>query len=67
MQRKRIITEDGAHSFYIEELDEHYHSIYGAVQESETVFIQAGLLYQVSRLDPDDYQCLSSFKNKSYC
>lgn len=45
MQRKRIITEDGAHSFYVAELDEHYHSIYGAVQESEIVFIRAGLHY----------------------
>lgn len=40
---KPILTEDGSHTFFIPELDEYYHSIYGAFQESETVFINAGL------------------------
>lgn len=43
MKRKLTITEDGSHSLFIEELDEHYHSIYGAIQESKHVFIEAGL------------------------
>lgn len=38
-----IITEDGSHSLYVKELDEHYHSVYGAVTESVHVFIEAGL------------------------
>ena len=36
-------TLDGSHTLYLEELDEHYHSTFGAIQESEHVFIQAGL------------------------
>ena len=38
-----ILTEDGSHSLYVKELDEPYHSIHGAVTESEHVFIKAGL------------------------
>jgi len=40
-----ITTADGSHTFYIEELDEHYHSVHGAVQESIHVFIKNGLYY----------------------
>lgn len=43
MQTKLIITADGSHSLFIEELDEHYHSVHGAIQESNHVFIGAGL------------------------
>jgi tRNA U34 5-methylaminomethyl-2-thiouridine-forming methyltransferase MnmC len=43
MERKLIFTEDGSHSFFVPELDEQYHSIHGAIQESEHVFIQSGL------------------------
>ena len=38
-----IITSDGSHSLFVPELNEHYHSIHGAVQESLHVFIRAGL------------------------
>lgn len=42
---KRIIqeTEDGSKTIYIEDLDETYHSIHGAVQEAFHVFIKNGL------------------------
>jgi len=43
MNRQLILTEDGSHSLYVPELDEQYHSIHGAIQESEHVFIQSGL------------------------
>lgn len=36
-------TEDGSHTFFVPELDEHYHSTHGAIQESRHVFIDAGL------------------------
>ena len=36
-------TLDGSHTLYLEELDEHYHSTYGAIQESQHVFIHSGL------------------------
>lgn len=51
MERKIIITSDGSHSIYIPEMNEHYHSIHGAIQESKHVFIEAGLKYvtQTSR------------------
>ena len=44
---KPIKTEDGSHTFYVPELDEYYHSIHGSIQESQTVFINAGF-----RLNP---------------
>ncbi len=43
MQRELIITEDGSHTFYIPQLDEQYHSVHGAIQESEHIFIHSGL------------------------
>jgi tRNA U34 5-methylaminomethyl-2-thiouridine-forming methyltransferase MnmC len=43
MEKQLVVTEDGSHSIYIPELDEHYHSIHGAIQESKHVFIHAGL------------------------
>lgn len=36
-------TADGSHTLYVPELDEHYHSTNGAVQESTHVFIESGL------------------------
>ena len=42
MKRKIIITEDGSSSIYVEDFGEHYHSIHGAIQESEHVFIKSG-------------------------
>lgn len=36
-------TEDGSHTLYVPELDEHYHSTHGAIQESMHVYIDAGL------------------------
>jgi tRNA U34 5-methylaminomethyl-2-thiouridine-forming methyltransferase MnmC len=43
MQRRIIQTADGSHSLYVEGLDEHYHSVHGAIQESKHVFIKTGL------------------------
>lgn len=42
-------TADGSHTLFIPEMDEHYHSINGAVQESRHVFIEAGLHHQEKR------------------
>lgn len=44
MNKQFIITEDGSQTIYLPELDEHYHSTHGAVQESVHVYIQAGFL-----------------------
>jgi tRNA U34 5-methylaminomethyl-2-thiouridine-forming methyltransferase MnmC len=43
MNRKVIITADGSSSIYMESLNEHYHSIHGAIGESQHIFIQSGL------------------------
>jgi tRNA U34 5-methylaminomethyl-2-thiouridine-forming methyltransferase MnmC len=45
-----VNTADGSHTIYVPELDEHYHSIYGAVQESEFIFINKG--YDYCKSDP---------------
>jgi tRNA U34 5-methylaminomethyl-2-thiouridine-forming methyltransferase MnmC len=37
-----IITSDGSHTIFVPELNEHYHSIHGAVQESLLVYIKNG-------------------------
>jgi tRNA U34 5-methylaminomethyl-2-thiouridine-forming methyltransferase MnmC len=38
-------TADGSHTLFVPELNEHYHSTNGALQESELVFIHNGLHY----------------------
>ncbi len=38
-----VLTADGSSSVYNSEFDQHYHSIFGALQESQRVFIQLGL------------------------
>ena len=38
-----IITSDGSHTLFNPEIGEHYHSTFGAVSESEHIFIRAGL------------------------
>jgi len=38
-----IKTADGSDTLFLRELDEHYHSTFGAIQESTHVFIEAGL------------------------
>ena len=44
MDKEFIITEDGSHTIYLPEIDEHYHSVYGAIQESKHIYIEQGLL-----------------------
>lgn len=42
-QRRLVKTQDGSHTLKLVGLDEHYHSTFGAVQESMYVFIRNGL------------------------
>ena len=44
-KREIIVTEDGSHTLFIPELNEHYHSTHGAIQESMHIFIKSGLEY----------------------
>jgi tRNA U34 5-methylaminomethyl-2-thiouridine-forming methyltransferase MnmC len=45
-----ITTYDGSHTIYVPELNEHYHSIHGAVQESTHIFIKNG--FEICDADP---------------
>ena len=36
-------TKDGSHTLYRQDLNEYYHSIHGAIQESQHVYINSGL------------------------
>ena len=45
----KIITEDGSHTLFNPEIGEHYHSIHGAIQESEHIFIQQGFMEAAAR------------------
>lgn len=43
MKRRIRLTEDGSHTLFVDELNEHYHSTHGAIGESMHVFIKQGL------------------------
>ena len=43
------LTEDGSHSYVSDQFGESYHSRHGAVQESQHVFINAGLMAKKSQ------------------
>jgi tRNA U34 5-methylaminomethyl-2-thiouridine-forming methyltransferase MnmC len=42
-------TKDGSTTLFVPELDEHYHSVHGALQESQHVFITHGLEYALQQ------------------
>lgn len=45
MKREIITTGDGSVTIFLPELNESYHSIHGAINESNHIFIEAGLKY----------------------
>lgn len=45
MKRILVKTEDGSSTLFVPELGEHYHSIHGAITESEHIYISAALNY----------------------
>ena len=45
-------TADGSSTLYVPNLDEHYHSMNGAVQESQHVYITSGLSYFITKRYP---------------
>jgi tRNA U34 5-methylaminomethyl-2-thiouridine-forming methyltransferase MnmC len=44
-----VTTADGSFTLYNSEIDEHYHSVYGAIMESQHVFIKAGFDFVADR------------------
>jgi tRNA U34 5-methylaminomethyl-2-thiouridine-forming methyltransferase MnmC len=51
MNRKIIVTGDNSKSLLIPEMNETYHSIHGAKNESEHIFIQTGLKPQLANTE----------------
>ena len=51
-ERQFLITEDGSHTLFLPELNETYHSVRGAIQESNYVFIEQGLKYYLDENKP---------------
>ena len=47
MNKLKIITKDGSPSIYLKDINEYYHSKFGAVSESKHVFIKNGLIHYV--------------------
>ncbi len=48
---KIITTKDGSHTIFNEQLNETYHSAHGAINESNHVFINNGLIYKSLQKD----------------
>lgn len=48
---KRILTADGSHSLYLEDIDEQYHSKHGSITESQHIFIEAGLYEKAKEMN----------------
>jgi len=42
MKSELILTQDGSHTLFVPEIDECYHSTFGAMGESMLIFIQSG-------------------------
>lgn len=51
MAHEFIPTEDGSTTLYVPELNEHYHSVHGAIQEAVHIFIRAGVDYYREKHD----------------
>lgn len=49
MELKLETTQDGTKTFYLPQLNEHYHSTKGALNEALHVFINSGLLHHPSK------------------
>ena len=47
MKRQIILTRDGSSSIFSEEVNQHYHSRFGALQEAKHIFIEAGFCAEI--------------------
>jgi tRNA U34 5-methylaminomethyl-2-thiouridine-forming methyltransferase MnmC len=65
--RKIITTSDGSKTIQIEDWNEQYHSIHGAIQEANHVFLKHGLLFFCSELVSASNELDSTFKNETIC
>ena len=61
MKRKIITTSDGSKTIQIEDWNEQYHSIHGAIQEANHVFLKHGLFFyceKISHTEPVEVSIL---------
>ncbi len=49
MEPAIIRTADGSDTLFCRELNQHYHSTFGAVQESQHIYIETGFLYMMEK------------------
>ncbi len=56
MQKILVNTTDGSNTFFVPELNEHYHSVNGAITESEIVFINNGLIEKINNTEKENIQ-----------
>lgn len=45
LKRELKITDDGSHTLFVPELNEHYHSTHGAIQEALHIYLNAGFCF----------------------
>lgn len=45
LKRELKITDDGSHTLFVPELNEHYHSTHGAIQEALHIYLNAGFYF----------------------
>jgi tRNA U34 5-methylaminomethyl-2-thiouridine-forming methyltransferase MnmC len=60
MKRSIITTKDGSKTIRLEDWDEHYHSTHGAIQESQHVYIEAGLDFYNELYHPKNLKVLEA-------
>ena len=58
MKRKIITTADGSKTIQIEEWNEQYHSVHGAINEANHVYIKHGLLFCFEESDDNNISIL---------
>jgi tRNA U34 5-methylaminomethyl-2-thiouridine-forming methyltransferase MnmC len=62
MNHDIVRTADGSDTVYNPELNQHYHSTFGAMQESRHIFIETGFLFAIAKSQPptgSDIKCLN--------
>lgn len=64
MKRKIITTSDGSTTIQIEDWNEQYHSIHGAIQEANHVFLKHGLFFYSDKLSQTESQSIETPESK---
>ena len=54
MRRRVTTSEDGSNTLTLEDYNESYHSVHGALSESLHIFIREGLKYFISKFSLEE-------------